>query len=92
MKASTGGIQVSKIAIKTYEATEIAATGALTYSAEVFVGPSGSDKETGYQRFAAEVEELEALEDGGKIEITNRHHESQSGNRYVDHVQFKKLK
>lgn len=45
-----------------------------------------------YERFANEVAVLEGMEDQRVIEITFRHHESQTGHRFVDIVKFTRLK
>lgn len=77
------------LATKIYEATSIGAVGSMTMSGLVSVGVKAD--ESGYERFAVEVAELEALEAEGKVRIDSRHRESATGRHYVDMVRFTRL-
>lgn len=78
------------IANKVYESTAIGKVGTMTYGGQVSVG--AQDNESGYQRFAAQVAELEMMESKGLLSIDERHHESSTGNRNIDLVRFTRLK
>lgn len=77
------------LAKKTFDATAIGGIGTMTMSSLVSVGV-GAD-ESGYERFAAEVAQLEAMEQQGKVRVEFRHQESSTGKRYVDLVRFTRL-
>lgn len=78
------------LAQKTYDATAIGAIGTMTYGGMVAVGQV--DDGAGYERFAAFVRDLEAMEGQGLVRIESKHRESTTGNRYVDLVRFTRLK
>lgn len=78
------------LAKTTYDATAVGGVGTMTLAGLVSVG-SGPD-ESGYERFAAEVTSLEALEREGKVRIDDRHRESTTGHRHIDMVRFIRLK
>lgn len=69
------------LAKQIYEKTAIGSDGS--------VQVSGSGFEI--DAFQGVVVDLDHLADEGLIEITFRHHEAQSGHRYVDWVKFKRL-
>ncbi len=77
---------------KIYSSTPIGAGGVLNSSALVSVGAGAPDKESAYQRFAAQVAELEVMEREGLLRIDERHRESGTGQRHVDLVRFTRLK
>lgn len=78
------------LAKTTYEATAVGGVGTMTLTGLVSVG--SSPDESGYERFAAEVASLEALERDGKVRIDDRHRESATGHRHLDMVRFTRLK
>lgn len=78
------------LAEKTYEATPVGGVGTMTLAGLISVGSSAD--ESGYERFAAEVASLEAMERDGKVRIQTRHQESGTGHHYVDIVRFTRLK
>lgn len=78
------------LAQKTYDATAIGAIGTMTYGGMAAVGQV--DDGAGYERFAAFVRDLEAMEVQGLVRIESKHRESTTGNRYVDLVRFTRLK
>lgn len=78
------------LAKKTYDATAVGSVGTMTLAGLVSVG--SSPDESGYERFAAEVASLEALEREGKVRIDNMHQESGTGRRHVDIVRFTRIK
>lgn len=78
------------LAQKTYNVTAIGAIGTMTYGGMVAVGQV--DDGSGYERFATQVGDLEAMEHQGLVRIESRHFESQTGKRHVDMVKFTRLK
>lgn len=80
------------IAQKVYNSTAIGGMGTLTATSEVSVGAGSPDAESGYQRFAAQVAELETMELNGLLRIDLRHPENGTGKRYIDLVRFTRLK
>ena len=69
---------------KLYDSTAIGAIGTLTYGGV-------TNDQIQYEAFAEQVADLESLDAQGLVKITHWHHESTTGNRYVDLVQFKRL-
>lgn len=80
------------IAQKLYSNTAIGAVGTMTYGGVVSVGAGVPDQESGYQRFATQIAELETMEINGLVRIDFRHHESSTGKRNIDLVRFTRLK
>lgn len=77
------------LAKRTFEATPIGGLGTMSTSSLLSIG-AGVD-ESGYERFAAEVAVLEAMEQDGLVRIEFRHRETSTGNRYIDLVRFTRL-
>lgn len=69
------------IALQVVEKVEIGGTG------NIGAAGVGLDLEA----FQAVVDQFDALERDGRIEITNRHRESQTAYRYVDHLTFRRI-
>lgn len=78
------------LAQKTYDATAVGAIGTMTYGGMIAVGRAADD--SGYERFASFVADLEVMEAKGLVRIESRHHESQTGQRHIDQVRFTRLK
>ncbi len=70
---------------KIYEETAVGAVGTLTY------GGVSNDAEE-YEAFADHVADLESMEGAGLVQIIYRHRESTTGSRFVDLVQFTRLR
>ena len=69
------------IARKNYEKTAVGSVGGATVSSIRFE----------LDAFQTVVAEFDDLENAGMIEFVEKHHETQSGHRYVDAVKFKRL-
>ena len=75
-----------------YARTAVGSKGSFECGHGLTVGPIRNDQFGGYERFAAEVVELQRMATHGLVRIDSMRHESGTGRRFIDHVIFTRLK